>query len=220
MLAQHTTRQVLGHKNARPCSDARYTESRGPEEILRPHDTPSQQRHTPEQPTIGSPWPPSGQGARRSDPPQIVRPCVVLASASEPLPEAFHRVLKSAGLAPRVEHDPRMAMAEVCLLRRESRQRRGITSESQELAPLILVTTPQAEERVMLEAMLLHVPDVPVMQFDGAALQRVHTPDASDVSDPPVAVQPPKRPEVTDDELNTLLQPRPNERPPHGGPST
>lgn len=100
-----------------------------------------------------------------------------------------------------------MAMAELCLLRREAAQRRPVTSESEHPASLILVASPTADEVHLLEALQRHVPDVPVLQFDGAALQRIHTPEGHIKHEPPVIVQPPGRPEVTDDELSTLLPP-------------
>lgn len=159
-------------------------------------------------PTGATPPPRLVRGDDTPEPPQMLRPCVVLAPASRPLGDALHRALRAAELAPRVEHDPRMAMAEVCLLRREARQRRGAAPDPEQPAPLVLVAAASDEELLLLEALHTHVPDVPIFQFDGATLQRLHTPDASDASEPPVIVQPPHRPEVTDDELSTLLSPK------------
>ncbi|MCP4759397.1 MAG: hypothetical protein GY894_01030 [Planctomycetes bacterium] len=135
--------------------------------------------------------------------PRVLRPCVVLAQASQPLDETLHAALHEAGLTPRVEHDPRMAMAEVCLLRREARQRRGAGGDQDEPAPLVLTTTQQQEVDGMLAAMQKHVPDIPILRFDGAALVSVHasTPEAA----PPLVVNPSNSPELTDDELATLL---------------
>ena len=147
------------------------------------------------------------RGDETPEPPRILQPCVVLAPASKPLDDALHLALRAEHLTPRVEHDPRMAMAELCLLRREASQRRGATSESEQPAALILVATPTNDEVQLLEAMQRHVPDVPVLQFDGTTLQHVHTPKGLDKNDPPVIVQPPIHPEVTDEELSTLLPP-------------
>jgi hypothetical protein len=159
-------------------------------------------------PKKAAPSPRLVRGDDTPEPPLMLRPCVVLAPASKPLDDALHRALRTAQFAPRVEHDPRMAMAEVCLLRREARQRRAASADPEQPAPLVLVASPAAEERLLLAALHTHVPDVPVYQFDGAALQQLHTPDASDAVEPPVIVQPPHQPEVTDDELSTLLTPR------------
>jgi len=173
---------------------------------------PSKKKGTPTaRPTKARPSPRLVRGSETPEPPQMLHPCVVLAPASQPLDNALLRCLRSADLVPRVEHDPRMAMAEVCLLRREARQRAGASADAQQPAPLVLIAAPGAESRRLLEAMHTHVPDVPILQFDGATLQRLHTPDASDASEPPVIVQPPLRPEVSDDELSTLLSQRPDD---------
>ena len=168
-------------------------------------------------PKKAKPSPRLVRGDETPEPPQMLHPCVVLAPASKPLDDALHRALRTAQFAPRVEHDPRMAMAEVCLLRREARQRRGASADAEQPAPLILVAAPTAEERLLLEALHTHVPDVPVYQFDGASLQQLHTPDAADATEPPVIVQPPHQPEVTDDELSTLLSPKRSNGSPRNG---
>ncbi len=168
-------------------------------------------------PKKAMPSPRLARGDDTPEPPQMLRPCVVLAPASPPLDEALHRALRAADLAPRVEHDPRMAMAEVCLLRREARQRRGASPDAQQVAPLVLVAQPAAEERLMLEALHTHVPDVPVFLFDGASLQLLQTPDASDAREPAVIAQPPRQPDVTDDELATLRSQNPRDGAPQEG---
>ena len=135
--------------------------------------------------------------------PRVLRPCVVLAQASRPLDEALHSALQEAGLTPRVEHDPQMAMAEVCLLRREARQRRGAGGDSTELSPLVLTSIELREVNSMLDAMQRHVPDVPILQFDGAGLISIHSSTAE--AAPEVVDNPASSPELTDDELATLL---------------
>jgi hypothetical protein len=158
-------------------------------------------------PQGGRPSPRLVRGDETPEPPRILQPCVVLAPASKPLNDALHRALRAEHLTPRVEHDPRMAMAELCLLRREASQRRGATSETELPAALVLVATPTGDEVLLLEALRRHVPDVPVLQFDGTTLEQVHTPKGIETREPPVIVQPPVRLDVTDDELSTLLPP-------------
>ncbi|MDP7070536.1 MAG: hypothetical protein QF561_04215 [Phycisphaerales bacterium] len=135
--------------------------------------------------------------------PRVLRPCVVLSPASQPLDESLHAALQAAGLTPRVEHDPRMAMAEACLLRREARQRRGAGADSTEPSPLVLISSDHREVASMLESMQQHVPDIPILRFDGANLVSLHasTPEPA----PPVVVSPSGSPELTDEELSTLL---------------
>ena len=136
-------------------------------------------------------------------PPQrIVRPCVLLAPASGTLPDALHAALAAEGLTPRMEHDPEMPMAELCLLRREQRQRpQGDAPQAP--APLVLAAPPLDRTIAMLDALARHVPDIPVLQFNGTSLC---THRAAEVSaDPPVVAHPPASAEVSEAELSTLL---------------
>ncbi|MDP7028658.1 MAG: hypothetical protein QF733_00370 [Phycisphaerales bacterium] len=137
-------------------------------------------------------------------PPRVLRPCVVLAQADQPLPDTLHQALLEAGLSPRVEHDPRMAMAEVCLLRREARQRRGAGGNQTDAAPLVMIAEAGSEASNLLQAMQQHVPDIPVLRFDGQDLRSMHEPPPA-TPDPPVVVQPPHTQEVNEEELATLL---------------
>ncbi len=155
----------------------------------------------PRGPQTTAPRMPEGQD---DTPARILVPCVVLAPPSNPLSDAALRALQEEGLMPRVEHDPRMAMAEACLLRREARQRRGATGQSDRPSPLVLMQTPSDEVDAMLEALHRHVPDLPVLRMEGHRLEEL-TPASTPV-DPPVVAQPPSRPEVTTDELSSLLQ--------------
>jgi hypothetical protein len=49
-----------------------------------------------------------------------------------------------------------------------------------------------------------HVPDIPVLHFDGVSLKTMHEADDAPPERPPVIVQP--QPEVSDDELSSLLR--------------
>ena len=151
--------------------------------------------------------PPRLVGGDGADPrPSVLHPCVVLASASQQLADAFHKALLEEGLVPRVEHDPRMAMAEVCLLRREAKQRRGTGTDRSTAAPLILLdlTCPLTGE--LITAMRQHVPDIPVLHFDGTSLNTGHEAIEVVTKQPPVIVQPPRSTEVNEDELTSLLR--------------
>ena len=151
--------------------------------------------------------PPRLVGGDGNDPqPRVLHPCVVLAAASQPLAEAFHKTLLEEGLTPRVEHDPRMAMAEVCLLRREARQRRGTGANRSTAAPLILLDLTCQLTSELIAAMRQHVPDIPVLHFDGATLNTMHEADDAVTKQPPVIVQPPRSTEVNEDELTSLLR--------------
>ena len=151
--------------------------------------------------------PPRLVGGDGDDPqPRVLHPCVVLAAASQPLAEAFHKTLLEEGLTPRVEHDPRMAMAEVCLLRREARQRRGTGANRSTAAPLILLDLTCQLTSELIAAMQQHVPDIPVLHFDGATLNTMHEADDAVTKQPPVIVQPPRSTEVNEDELTSLLR--------------
>ncbi|MDG1838114.1 MAG: hypothetical protein P8I91_04860 [Phycisphaerales bacterium] len=139
--------------------------------------------------------------------PCVLHPCVVLASASQQqLTDAFHTALLEEGLVPRVEHDPRMAMAEVCLLRREAKQRRGTGADRSTAAPLILLDLTCQLTNELIAAMRQHVPDIPVLHFDGTSLNTVHKALDAATKQPPVIVQPPRSIEVNEDELMSLLR--------------
>jgi len=97
-----------------------------------------------------------------------------------------------------------MAMAEVCLLRREARQRRGAGGQQTEAAPLVMIETEGEETAALLQALQHHVPDIPVLRFDGTRLRSMHEPPAAS-PEPPVVVQPPQTPDVNEAELVTLL---------------
>ncbi len=137
-------------------------------------------------------------------PPRVLRPAVVLARPDVALPDALHQALLDEGLSPRVEHDPRMAMAEACLLRREARQRRGAGGQQADAAPLVLIDQDFDETTELLRAMKHHVPDIPVLRFDGKSLRRMHEPPM-DTPEPAVVIQPPRTPDLNEAELATLL---------------
>lgn len=146
------------------------------------------------------------------DPPRVLGPCVVLAPLDRRLEQDLLSTLEQAGLSPRVEHDPHLAMAEACLLRREARQRRGIGG-SADPAPLILIEDPSDEAVTMVEAMIHHVADIPIMRYAHGSLSPLQAGASDDAHgtppelvDPPVVIQPPRGREVTDDELASLLR--------------
>lgn len=160
----------------------------------------SDKRHKKKRSATGSPR--LVQDSDHTPPQRVVRPCVLLAPVSQVLPDSLHAALSQAGLTPRMEHDPEMAMAELCLLRREHRQHR-IGGQTSEPSPLVLAASPSEDTLTMLDALTRHVPDIPVLHFDGSTLQthRAASPDA----EPPVVAHPPSKTDVSDAELASLL---------------
>ncbi len=138
-------------------------------------------------------------------PPRMLHPCVVLTPADTPLQDDHHRALAKASLTPRVEHDPHMAMAELCLLRREARQRRGASGDDQSMAPLVILTHPNDEVARLLTALAQHVPDIPVLQYTGSGFEEIQR--GQPQADPPVIAQPPQGADLTSRELDSLLRP-------------
>ncbi|MCH2138308.1 MAG: hypothetical protein MK074_04580 [Phycisphaerales bacterium] len=113
-------------------------------------------------------WTPSLSGAQPEAGP--LRPCVVLAALDSPIPDALHHALQAADLAPRIEHDPRLAMAEACLLRRETRERAALGLEDALTPPLILLSPPEGAAGEMVDTLQRIVPDIPVLMLVGEAL--------------------------------------------------
>ena len=145
-------------------------------------------------------------------------PCVVLAPEHLPMDERLPQALSDRGWAPRIEHDARMAMAELGLIRRELR----VDSAWDEAPPswpgLVVVNAralPQWES--LLEAMEHHLPDISIWGWDGLKLVCIHdgSPEESASPDePPADASPapsslPFRPEpLSHDEVSMLLHGR------------
>ena len=122
-----------------------------------------------------------------------LRPCIVLAPVDAPMPAGLHRALNEANLAPRIEHDPRLAMAEACLLRREARQRAGAGLDGElTMPPIILLTAPEGAAGEMIDTLHRVVPDIPVLLLVGDQLGEV------DLDDDP-------SPQLVPDEIMSLL---------------
>jgi hypothetical protein len=142
-------------------------------------------------------------------PPRVRRPCVVLAPAEHVLDQAFLMSLEGQGLTPRLEHDPQMAMAEVCLLRREARQRATQQSEAADMPPLILIDPTQPHTANMVVVLQRLIPDIPIYVVDEhGAICLESSPDETtptDQAEPPMVIQPRRDVEVTDQELSVLL---------------
>jgi hypothetical protein len=126
-------------------------------------------------------------------PPSILRPCIVLAPIDSPMPAPLHEALHEANLAPRIEHDPRLAMAEACLLRREARQRAAAGLDADPcVPPIVLIAAPQGATAEMIDTLHRIVPDIPVLLLVGDQLGEL------DLHDDP-------SPELVPDEIMSLL---------------
>ena len=112
-----------------------------------------------------------------------LRPCVVLAGLDTPIPEPLHQALHEAGLTPRIEHDPRLAMAEVCLLRRDARHRMASGQPHSDLAPLVFLRQPTGGTQDMVDTLQRSIPDVPLLLLAGDTLQLLHAvePQSADI---------------------------------------
>ena len=142
-------------------------------------------------------------------PPRVRRPCVVLAPTEHVLDQAFLMSLDGQGLTPRLEHDPQMAMAEVCLLRREARQRATQQSEAADMPPLVLIDPTQPHTANMVVVLQRLIPDIPIYVVDehGAICLESSADETTptDQAEPPMVIQPRRDVEVTDQELSVLL---------------
>ncbi|MEE2906370.1 MAG: hypothetical protein VX527_00910 [Planctomycetota bacterium] len=89
--------------------------------------------------------------------------CVVLAPLDRPVDPQVYAALSERGWSPRVEHDPRMAMAEACLVRRELQLRAAWQSNSGLIPGLVLAPHPEPDDvDAMRTSMARHVPDIPI----------------------------------------------------------
>ncbi|MDG2291823.1 MAG: hypothetical protein P8L37_04120 [Phycisphaerales bacterium] len=140
-------------------------------------------------------------------------PCVVLVPPGHSLDDRLPEVLVERGWSPRVEQDARLAMAEICLLRRELRVQCAWNESPMEW-PGLIVVDPRAlaHWEPLLSAMETHVPDISIWGWDGIDLVRIH--DGRIEAEEHVAPAPspaslPFRPEpLSHDEVSMLLHGR------------
>lgn len=98
--------------------------------------------------------------------------CVVLAPMDRPVDPLLYAALSERGWSPRVEHDPRMAMAEACLVRRELQLRAAWQLSSGLVPGLVLSPHPEPEDvEAMRTSLARHVPDIPVWSAQGQELE-------------------------------------------------
>ena len=147
--------------------------------------------------------------AKAPDAPRVRRPCIVLAPAGAMLDAALLATLDERDLTPRLEHHAEMAMAEVCLLRREVVQRAAHASDPEEIPPLIVIDSAHPDTNLLINALAQHLPDIPVLQPDtqGGLQQLQHSTARTrkQESEPAMTAQPVRHAEVNEDELSALL---------------
>ena len=98
--------------------------------------------------------------------------CVVLAPVDQPVDPMLHAMLSEKNWSARVEHDPRMAMAEACLARRERQLRAAWQTHSGLIPGLVILSHPRADEvDSMRTAMERHVPDIPIWTVQNHTLE-------------------------------------------------
>ena len=98
--------------------------------------------------------------------------CVVLAPVDRPVDPEVHAMLSDQGWSARVEHDPRMAMVEACLARRELQLRAAWQTYSGLTPGLVILSHPQVDEvDAMRTAMDRHVPDIPIWTAQNRSLE-------------------------------------------------
>ncbi|MCH2133157.1 MAG: hypothetical protein MK116_05340 [Phycisphaerales bacterium] len=101
-----------------------------------------------------------------SEGPNDMLTCVVLAPLDRQVDVQLYAALTERGWTPRVEHDPRMAMAEACLVRRELRMRAAWQLTSGQVPGLVLAPHPDPDDvDEMRTSMARHVPDIPIWSF-------------------------------------------------------
>ncbi len=98
--------------------------------------------------------------------------CVVLAPVDRQIDSRLHVLLSDRGWAARIEHDPRMAMAEACLARRELQLRAAWQTYSGLIPGLVILSHPEADQvDAMRTAMDRHVPDIPIWSAQNHSLE-------------------------------------------------
>ncbi|MCH2136675.1 MAG: hypothetical protein MK101_08850 [Phycisphaerales bacterium] len=122
----------------------------------------------PDTPQDAANWQPTLTDPKASAP--VLAPCVVLAALDTPVPQTLHGALHAAALSARIEHDPAMAMAEVCLLRRSARQKAADGATGEALPPLVLLSQPTDAAAEMVHELERLLPDVPVLLLQGSQL--------------------------------------------------
>ncbi len=138
-------------------------------------------------------------------------PCVVLVPHEHAINEQLPRLLSDRGWSPRLEHDPRMAMAEACLVRRELQIHNAWETEPVPIPGLIVVEPDSIPDwKEFRSAMVHHVPDIPIWRWNGTELEVEHDASASRPEEPPPPSPLPFKPEpLSHEEVSMLL---------HGGP--
>lgn len=102
-------------------------------------------------------------------------PCVVLVPREHAFDEQLPQLLSDRGWSPRLEHDPRMAMAEACLIRRELQVRNAWEEEPMPIPGLIVVEPDSIPAwEAFRAAMVNYVPDIPIWRWNGTELEVVH----------------------------------------------
>jgi hypothetical protein len=145
-------------------------------------------------------------------------PCVVLAPSGHSLDERLPEVLAERGWTPRIELDARMAMAEICLLRRELRVQCAWNEAPMEW-PGLIVVHPRAlpHWEPLLSAIETHVPDISIWGWNGSDLVCIHdgrieteaNAARSNAAPTPSPASLPFRPEpLSHDEVSMLLHGR------------
>lgn len=119
--------------------------------------------------------------------------CIVLAPMDRQVDPRVHALLSDRGWSAHIEHDPRLAMAEACLARRELQLRAAWQTYSGQVPGLLLLSHPEADQvDAMRAAMARHVPDIPIWTLQNGLLEPlndaarvtardVHEPESSPV---------------------------------------
>ena len=107
-----------------------------------------------------------------SEPLSDMLTCVVLAPMDRTIDPALYTTLSERDWSPRVEHDPRMAMAEACLVRRELQLRAAWQLESGQVPGLVIASHPHVDlVDAMRTSMARHVPDIPIWTTNGSQIE-------------------------------------------------
>ena len=107
-----------------------------------------------------------------SEPLSDMLTCVVLAPMDRTIDPALYTTLSERDWSPRVEHDPRMAMAEACLVRRELQLRAAWQLESGQVPGLVIASHPNVDlVDAMRTSMARHVPDIPIWTTNGSQIE-------------------------------------------------
>ena len=132
--------------------------------------------------------------------------CVVLAPMDRQVDSRLHALLSEQGWSARIEHDPRMAMAEACLARRELQLRAAWQTYAGLIPGLVILSHPEADEvDAMRTAMNRHVPDIPIWSAQNHSLEPLN--DAARASAQIKAKDTTSAPAVMDDPPALVFHP-------------